>query len=96
MFVCIRWIYELCPVNFQDIFSMTWITSIDLAKFLMTHPNVEYECRMRLGCGISSTHWWYFDLEHSCFQHSRDIQYSRVSLHEFLFYYKDSMWRVEQ
>lgn len=75
---------------------MNWITSIELGKFLIAHPDVEYECRMRIGGGIVSTHWWYFDSQHCCFQHSRDISYSSVSQREFLLYYKDCMWRIEQ
>ena len=75
---------------------MNWITSIELGKFLIAHPDVEYECRMRIGAGIGSTHWWYYDSKHHCFQHSRDIDYSSVSQREFLLYYEDCMWRIEQ
>ena len=74
---------------------MNWITTIELGKFLIAHPNNEYECRMKLGGGIGSTHWWYFDSDRQCFQHSRDIDYSMVSPQEFLTNYKDCLWRIE-
>lgn len=75
---------------------MEWISSIELGKYLIAHPDVEYECRLKIGGGIASTHWWYFDSEQCCFQHSRDIQYSRVSLYEFILDYENCMWRIEQ
>ncbi len=75
---------------------MDWITTTELGKFLIAHPDVEYECRLRLAGGLASTHWWYFDSHQQCFQHSLDIAYSRVSPRDFLLQYKDYMWRIEQ
>lgn len=74
---------------------MNWITTIELGNYLIAHPDVEYECRMRIGCGIASTHWWYFDSKHQCFQHSRDIKYDRVEPREFIHSYKNCFWRIE-
>lgn len=33
----------------SKLLSMNWITTIELGKFLIAHPNNEYECRMKLG-----------------------------------------------
>lgn len=75
---------------------MNWITTTELERFLIAHPNIEYECRMYISSGIVSTHWWYFDSERQCFRHSHDIKYSNVSRHELLSYYKDCLWKIEQ
>lgn len=40
------------PRQISKLLSMNWITTIELGKFLIAHPNNEYECRMKLGGGI--------------------------------------------
>ena len=75
---------------------MEWITSIELGRFLMAHPDEEFECRLRIGYGLVSTHWWYFDSEHRHFLHSRETDDSIVTQREFLEYFGNCFWRIEQ
>ena len=35
-----------------------WISTIELLNYLKEHPNKEKECRLYLGYGLGSTHYW--------------------------------------
>lgn len=49
-----------------------WISTIELLNYLKEHPNKEKECRLSLGYGLGSTHYWYWDPKTNMFMHSRD------------------------
>lgn len=49
-----------------------WISTIELLNYLKEHPNKEKECRLSLGYGLGSTHYWYWDPKINMFMHSRD------------------------
>ena len=36
-----------------------WISTVELLNYLKEHPNKEKECRLNLGYGLGSTHYWY-------------------------------------
>lgn len=43
-----------------------WISTIELLNYLKEHPNKEKECRLNLGYGLGSTHYWYWDPGQTC------------------------------
>lgn len=47
-----------------------WISTIELLNYLKEHPNKEKECRLSLGYGLGSTHYW--APKTNMFMHSRD------------------------
>lgn len=44
----------------------------NLREMMKEHPNKEKECRLSLGYGLGSTHYWYWAPNTNMFMHSRD------------------------
>lgn len=43
-----------------------WISTIELLNYLKEHPDKEKECRLNLGYGLGSTHYWYWAPRQTC------------------------------
>ena len=48
-----------------------WISTPELLAYLKWHRDDEVECRLYLGNGIGSTHYWYWDSQSRLYAHSR-------------------------
>ena len=55
-----------------------WISTIELLNYLKEHPNKEKECRLNLGYGLGSTHYWYWAPKTNMFMHSCDWDFSLI------------------
>ena len=73
-----------------------WISTFKLLHYLYDHPNKEKECRLSLGYGLGSTHYWYWAPETKKFMHSRDWNFEPFTISEALKTFGDALWRIEQ
>ena len=62
-----------------------------------TYPNnKEKECRLSLGYGLGSTHYWYWDLKTNMFMHSRDWDFEPYTASQVVKWYGEGKWKIEQ
>lgn len=73
-----------------------WISTIELLNYLKEHPNKEKECRLSLGYGLGSTHYWYWDPETNMFMHSRDWDFEPYTASQVFKWYGEGKWKIEQ
>ena len=73
-----------------------WISTIELLNYLKEHPNKEKECRLSLGYGLGSTHYWYWDPETNMFMHSRDWDFEPYTASQVVKWYGEGKWKIEQ
>lgn len=73
-----------------------WISTIELLNYLKEHPDKEKECRLSLGYGLGSTHYWYWDPKTNMFMHSRDWDFEPYTASEVVKWYGEGKWKIEQ
>ena len=73
-----------------------WISTIELLNYLKEHPDMEKECRLYLGNGLGSTHYWFWDSKTNMFMHSRDWDFEPYTASEVVKWYGEGKWMIEQ
>lgn len=73
-----------------------FITTLELVSLLKSTPDVEYECHLSIGHGITSPHWWFFDSKCQRFQHLLSTSYYSISQEEFLLTYRNCLWYINE
>lgn len=73
-----------------------WISTVELLNYLKEHPNKEKECRLNLGYGLGSTHYWFWDSKTNMFMHSRDWDFEPYTASEVVKWYGEGKWKIEQ
>ncbi|EKC44035.1 glutathione peroxidase 6, partial [human gut metagenome] len=54
------------------------------------------ECRLSLGYGLGSTHYWYWDPKTNMFMHSRDWDFEPYTASQVVKWYGEGKWKIEQ
>ena len=85
-----------CKTDFFSIFNSKNHFGFLLIKNLKEHPNKEKECRLSLGYGLGSTHYWYWDPETNMFMHSRDWDFEPYTASQVVKWYGEGKWKIEQ
>lgn len=75
---------------------MKWITTFELSRFLVAHPDKEYECQLYIGSGLVSTHWLSFNSQSMKLVNSQGVDDNAISPQVFLKYYNNCKWRIKQ
>ena len=72
-----------------------WISTVELLSYLKAHPDKEKECRLYLGNGLGSTHYWFWDSKTNQFMHSRDWDFEPYTESGVLKWYGEGKWMIE-
>lgn len=85
----------LFHIKKMNIMQKEWISTPELLAYLKGHRDDEVECRLYLGNGIGSTHYWYWDSQSRLFMHTRDWPFSPFTEQEVMEYYGGCRWVID-
>lgn len=81
---------------FADDMENEWMTTMGLLGWLKANPDREVECRLWLGRGVGSTHYWYWDSKCREYMHTRDWHFQTMKIEWIMEDYGNCRWRIEQ